>query len=453
MGTAFRHRWDAAHPTSASGQDGFRYIRRPFPPMPTNLSLLRGVAGLTGAVAVLSHLAFPETAHAQGCVAVRGGMCMLPGHGQNPLDDSVVAGAWSAAVGYRWLHSDRHFVGDVEQTHRQAQGTEVINDSHFWDLGVSYQFTPRFSATFTLPLVYSDRSSYYEHSGGSPATGAQRGHSQAAGIGDVRLTGFAWIWDPAAHPKGNLQVGLGLKAPSGNYDATDTFNTVRGPEVHAVDQSIQPGDGGWGFTLEFFGYREIFDRASVYAQGYYLFNPEAVNGVSTEIANPRGKTITALNRTLASPTASAAQKATAQARLDAATALGYNTAAALEDVMSISDQYLARTGFTYTLVKSWGLALSLGGRLEGVPVQDALGSGDGFRRPGYTVSIEPGISLMRGRFSAAVYAPVALYRNRQPSLADHRWNQINAQAGLPAVSGGDAAFADFVISASVGWTF
>lgn len=420
--------------------------------MAHTLSSVRGFVGLTG-VALLTQLALLETALAQGCVAVRGGMCMLPGHGQNPLDDSLVAGDWSVALSYRWLHSDRHFVGDVEQKHRQAQGTEVINDSHFWDFGVSYQITPRFSATFTLPVVYSDRSSFYEHSGGSPATGAQRGTSQAGGIGDVRLTGYAWLWDPTTHPKGNIQLGLGVKAPSGDYDATDTFNTVRGPEVRPVDQSIQPGDGGWGFTLEFFGYREIFDRTSVYAQGFYLFNPRDVNGVTTEIANPRGRTVTALNRTLASPTATPAQKATAQARLDAATTLGYNTPTALEDVMSVGDQYLARTGITYTLVKSWGLALSLGGRVEGVPVEDALGDSNGFRRPGYTISVEPGITLMKGRFSAAVYAPVALYRNRQPSVADQRWNQVNALAGQPLVAGGDAAFADFVISASVGFTF
>jgi hypothetical protein len=374
---------------------------------------------------------------------------MLPGHGQHDPENGLMGGDWSVALNYRWLHSDRHFVGDVEQKQRQSLGTEVVNDSHFFDLAVSYQFTPRFSSTLTLPVVHSDRSSFYEHSGGSPATGAVRGYSQATGIGDLRLTTYAWLWDPSHHPKGNVQVGLGLKAPTGDYEATDTFNTVRGPEEHAVDQSIQPGDGGWGFSLEFFAYRELFERTSVYAQGFYLFNPEDVNGVSTEIANPRGRTITALNRTLASPTATPAQKATAQARLDAATALGYNTPTALEDVMSISDQYLARAGFTYTLVKSWGLALSLGGRVEGVPVEDALGGSNGFRRPGYTIAIEPGITLMKGRFSAAVYAPVALYRNRQASVADKRWDQIVGGG----TTGGDAAFADFVITASIGYRF
>ena len=337
----------------------------------------------------------------------------------------------------------------MEQKQRQAQGTEVINDSHFIDLGLSYQITPRAGVALVLPFVYSDRSSFYEHSGGSPATGARRGHSRASGIGDIRLTGNVWLWNPTKHPKGNIQLGLGLKAPTGDYEATDTFNTVRGPEEHFVDQSIQPGDGGWGFSAEFFAYREIFERTSVYAQGFYMFNPRDVNGVSTGIANPRGRTITALNRTIANTASTPAQVATAQARLNAATALGYNTSTALEDVMSVTDQYLARAGFTFTLVKSWGLALSLGGRLEGVPVEDALGDSNGFRRPGYTVAIEPGITLMKGRFSAAVYAPVALYRNRQASVADKRWDQIVGGG----TTGGDAAFADFVITTSISYRF
>lgn len=386
-----------------------------------------------------------DRASAQGCVAVRGGgFCMAP-HDVDNVDNDP----WAASVSYRWLHSDRHFVGDVEQTQRKAQGTEVINDSHFIDLGISYQFTPRLAASLTLPFVYSDRSSFYEHSGGSPATGAQRGHSQVAGIGDLRLGASAWLWDPAKHPKGNIQFGLGLKLPTGDYKATDTFNTVRGPEEHYVDQSIQPGDGAVGFSAEFYAYREIFERTSVYAQGFYLFNPKAVNGVSTEIANPRGRTITALNRTIANPASTPAQIATAQARLNAATALGYNNDRALEDVMSVTDQYLGRAGLSFTLVKSWGLALTLGGRVEGVPVEDALGDSDGFRRPGYTVSIEPGLTLMKGRLSAAIYAPVALYRNRQPSVADKRWDEIVGGG----TTGGDAAFADFVITTSISYRF
>lgn len=409
-----------------------------------------GVAGLAGTVALISQLTFSSEAMAQGCVAVRGGMCLLSG-AQHPEGHDFADQPWQINLAYRWLHSDRHFSGDDEHPNRQIDGTEVINDSHFLDLTVSYQFNSRYSAAFTLPTVSHHRTSFYEHTGGSPASGGVRGSSGSSGIGDIRLTGYAWLWDPAKMPKGNVQLGLGIKAPTGDYQAADTFyhGPARGSELHYVDQSIQPGDGGWGFTAEMFAYREIVENVTLYAQTYYLFSPRDVNGVSTTTRNPRGRTITALNNTINSPTASAADKATAQTRLNAATALGYNNLESLEDVMSVADQYLARGGVTYMLWKEWGLAISLGARLEGVPVEDAIGDSNGFRRPGYTVSVEPGISMMKGRYTAAINAPVALYRNRSKSVADERWDQITGVVNR----GGDAAFADFLISASFGVRF
>lgn len=358
-------------------------------------------------------------------------------------EHGLQSGDWQVSLSYRWLHSFRHFAGDVEQTQRLVIANQVINDSHFFDLGVTYSFNPRFTATAVLPFVYSDRSSYYEHSGGNAGTGASRYHSQAGGIADARLTGYAWIWDPTKMPKGNIQVGLGLKMPTGDYEATDTFYTTSGPKDFAVDQSIQPGDGGWGFTTEFYAWREVAKRTTVYLQGYYLFNPEDVNGVSTETGLIRPKSIKALRN------AAAAGNATAIARLATAQQLGYDNDTALEDIMSIGDQYLMRGGASFVLWPEWGLSISLGARLEGVPVEDLLGDSDGFRRPGYTVSIEPGISLMKGRFSASVYAPVAMYRNREASVADERWGQIT---GL-GTQAGDAAFADFVIMMSLGYRF
>lgn len=396
-------------------------------------------AGVVAAVASIAISTAPDAA-AQGCVAVRGGMCAL---GALDSEHGLQAGDWQVSLSYRWLHSFRHFAGDVEQTQRLINANQVINDSHFFDLGVTYSFNPRFTATAVLPFVYSDRSSFYEHSGGNPGTGATRYHTQAGGIADSRLTGYAWIWDPTKMPKGNIQVGLGLKMPTGDYDATDTFYTTKGPKEFAVDQSIQPGDGGWGFTTEFYAWREVAKRTTVYLQGYYLFNPESVNGVSTETGLIRPKTIKALRN------AAAGENATAIARLAKAQQLGYDNDTSLEDVMSIGDQYLMRGGASFVLWPEWGLSISLGARLEGVPAEDLLGDSDGFRRPGYTVSIEPGISLMKGKFSAGVYAPVAMYRNRVASVADERWGEITGLGTVP----GDAAFADFVIMMSLGYRF
>jgi len=84
--------------------------------------------------------------------------------------------------------------------------------------------------------------------------------------------------------------------------------------------------------------------------------------------------------------------------------------------------------------------VSLGGRVEGVPVRDLVGGSEGFRRPGYAVSIEPGVSVMFKGWSASLYTPVAVYRNREPSVPD-----LEQAAATGRFNPGDAAFADFLV--------
>jgi hypothetical protein len=102
--------------------------------------------------------------------------------------------------------------------------------------------------------------------------------------------------------------------------------------------------------------------------------------------------------------------------------------------MSIPDQYLLRTGFTFQ-PGGGRVAWSLGGRWEGIPVRDILGADTGFRRPGYAVSVEPGFSYTWGSNTFSVAVPYALQRNRQQSVPD----KVTGRRG-------DAAFADWIIS-------
>ena len=111
-----------------------------------------------------------------------------------------------------------------------------------------------------------------------------------------------------------------------------------------------------------------------------------------------------------------------------------------EAIMSIADTYMGRVGFDYLIVPDWGFALSLGGRIEGVPVYDAFGGSDWFRRPGFSIGIEPGITASRWGWTLGVTTPVALYRNREQSVPD---KQLSAATGTDRH--GDAAFADYVV--------
>jgi len=83
-----------------------------------------------------------------------------------------------------------------------------------------------------------------------------------------------------------------------------------------------------------------------------------------------------------------------------------------------------------------------------VPVRDLIGGSEGFRRPGFAVSIEPGLVYARKGWTASLSAPVALYRAREKSVPD---NELEVLKGKP--QHGDAAFADFMILGSIAKSF
>ncbi len=326
----------------------------------------------------------------QGCIASRGaggGSC-----GLTSANGTSTELNWEASIGYRWLHSDRMFSGDVEQTQREAEGSQEINDSHFIDLAIRYSLTPRWSTELTVPLAINDRSQVVRALNGQ-RTILGRFHTQSAGLGDLRWMTRGWVFNPSDHPRGNVQVGLGLSMPTGDGDVQDTFLIPgrRGPvaQTHAVDQSIQLGAGGWGGVLELSAFRQLVPRLAAYVGGAYT-------------ATPQEK---------------------------------YTPTASLNGDYSITDNYVARGGLEWTAWPAHSVALSIGGRIEGVPVHDLVGGSEGFRRPGYVVSVEPGVSVMLHTWSASLTAPVAVYRNRQQSIAER-------DAGIAPVAAG---FADFVI--------
>ncbi len=322
-------------------------------------SLARRLAGLA---AIMSLALVPLSVQGQGCVIARGAGGAMISESAGYLEQ----GEWNLNFAFRWFNADRHFVGDVEQKHRQEEGTQVINDSYFYDFTATYAWSKRLNTSLTIPFVYHDRSSLYEHMGNSSG---QRFHTQAAGLGDIRLAANWWLIDPNAERPGNISIGFGIKAPTGDYDATDVFARRNGPEVRFVDSSIQPGDGGWGYTIELQGFRHIKGGLSAYGNAFYLINPEG--------------------------------------RMEST---GF----------SIPDSYMARGGFDYRLPGDNGLVLSLGGRIEGVPGTDLIGHNEGRRRPGFIVAVEPGISFSRGRFVGTLTTPIAVHRNRTTSFGSTR---------------------------------
>ena len=136
--------------------------------------------------------------------------------------------------------------------------------------------TDQFSVAADLPYFHAHRRSP------GPPTGRNPTYVTAAsGFSDLTLTGRYWLGDPKKHSHQNLSVGLGFKLPTGNDRAEDDFlvrveNGVRITEVRPVDQSIQPGDGGFGFIPELQAFK-AFGRYVAFASGSYLINPRETN--------------------------------------------------------------------------------------------------------------------------------------------------------------------------------
>ena len=221
---------------------------------------------------------------------------------------------WAISVGYRFQPSSRHFIGTVEQKQRELTNNQIQNTYHLIDIGIERQLTRRVAATASLPLVFAYRNQLYN----------PRGEYRVNGIGDATVGLRTWLFRPPTESGGNIAVGASLKMPTGKFNSTGPATDARGNSITATaDQSIQAGDGGWGFSLDMQAYRPIWFRTMVYATGTYLFNPRDTNGVNSFRTRPG------------------------------------------EQVLSVSDQYLARAGLAHAIPHVPGLVVTFGGRFEG----------------------------------------------------------------------------------------
>jgi hypothetical protein len=209
-------------------------------------------------------------------------------------------------------------------------------------------------------------------------------------MGDMSVGAKFWIWRPPTESRQNIQVGFSIKIPTGRPDVVSPIigGTAATPNPTTVDQSIQLGDSGTGFAIDYLAYKALPARFTIFSTGVWLMNPRNTYTATT----PNSRTL------------------------------------------SVPDQYLFRGGVAYAIPRLHGLAVSVAGRDEGVPARDLIGREDGFRRPGYAVSVEPGIEFARGRNVWSLSYAIAVHRDRTRSVTDVR-NGTH----------GDAAFADNVL--------
>ncbi len=324
---------------------------------------------------------------AQGCVAAHSAQPVIAGlvGSEQPSSTCFLHGLTMTST-FRTYSSFHHYVGTVYQAQRATLGNQVENHVDLYDVSLNYQVSHRWSIIADVPGMTATR-----HQEGSNPLNTYR----SGGIGDVTIGTQAWIFRPPTENHGNVALSASLKLPTGISNAKGTTYASNGTTtVKGFDESIQPGDGTWGFSLATTAYKELYFHAYGYFTGSWLFSPTDTTGIA-----------------------------------------GANSA---------TDQYLWRGGFSRNVPKVKGLGLSFGGRMEGVPVRDAFGKSDGFRRPGYVISVEPGLMYSWRRYGLDVSGPWAIQRNRKRSVQD---------IAKSPTAHGDAAFSDYTIIASLTRSF
>lgn len=340
------------------------------------------------------------SAWGQGCIV---GRSCSPGDisGVNYLEPHQ----YDLSFDYRGFTADRHYNGTVQQTQRHVIGNFVINRQNIFDLNGNFGITKQASVYIDVPYIHSGWSVPLPIGAlGGPAPGP-RAQQNSSGLGDVSLGVKYWTLDTDRHPNENVGLGIGIKLPTGKDDVSTDYPDITGGNIRqrTVDQSIQPGDGGYGFPASLEAFATV-KKVNLFLTGNYLISPRDTNGV--------GSIITTLG-------------------------LKPSPLAPSTNVDSVPDQYLLRIGVGTVVPGLKGVSAAIAWRKEGVPAKDLIGSNHGFRRPGFSTSVEPSLSYTQLNTTYTISVPVTLTRDRVPTVSDG--------VGVP----GDATFADSQLIVSI----
>jgi hypothetical protein len=316
---------------------------------------------------------------------------------------------------------------------RQARATQSYNGfyvnrnfSHNWqpyermsimDVSARYIVNSRVSVSVTLPIVDNNFSMLYPPNG--PGQGVRSGVN-AIGIGDITVFGQSYLLKPIDHPFGNVALGLGLKIPSGNWNLQGDLPNLTGTgfmQRAIYPPAIMPGDGGTGIIFGINGFkqfrRSIWRGQTVFGSATYLSNPRDTNGTNS-IVSGFGVPI-------------APQFAN-------------------ELTNSVTDSFNVQVGWSIKIPGTWdkpklqGLRGRLSFNWEGIPVHDLFGKSDGYRQPGYIMSVAPGLTYAIGRKLFIAEVPIVFNRyinarkSAVPDLNQNADGSVSAAAFNPNVN-------------------
>ena len=303
---------------------------------------------------------------AQGCAGIKN-VSEVSQNQYFQSDFGSTSSSWIVAINNRYFKSFKDFRGktDLETPERN----QAINRNFTTEISTNYLMKGGWSMSLAIPISGNVREASKEHSG--PDT--ERFKTRAYGLGDIRLVVSKWLLRPSNAMKGNVQLGFGLKFPTGDFAQKDFFHRNGNLVLAPVNPGIQPGDGGLGLIGELNAYYRMAARLGLFTNLYYMANPREHNGESWGGFN------------------------FTEEQIDAGV-----------DLMSVPDAFALRGGVYFE--PSSVFTISTGLRFEGVPVNDVLGGSRGGRRPGNYLSVEPGFIYRLPKISFYGNVPVIVSR-------------------------------------------
>jgi hypothetical protein len=311
---------------------------------------------------------------------------MLPGLGDTKKKLQL-------SVGWRIAEAERSYF-DSRINHDFTRLWQPSARLSVMDVTARYQVNKRVSVLASLPIVFNKFSMLY------PPLGSNIGKPTAAtatGVGDLLLFGQTWLLNSDEHPFHNIAVGAGIKIPTGNWHAKDFLpdETGRNFQKRTVyPPAIMPGDGGVGVLVGAQGYRNlrntlpIIHGGTIYGSANYLINARDTNGAPSMVQS-LGVPLNSFFRT----------------RLQNSVTDSYNiqTGIAVKIPMTRQNKLLKNARFRVQ------------GNWEGVPTSDFIGQSLGFRQPGYTFSVGPGITMAYKNDYVSVDMPFVFARHVNPN--------------------------------------
>ena len=351
----------------------------------------------------VSLLLLVQKLYPQGCIPVRS----VNGFGQyNLTDNSYSNSKWQLDLSNRYFKSFRDFKESTDQ--KTPAQNQFVNKVYTFNIAVTRILLNGWSLHMNLPITANSRTSSAEHGG----LNTTRHSTHSFGIGDMRVIAYKWLLPPADSQKFNIQLGLGIKLPTGDYKVQDYFYRDDTTKVLSpINPGIQLGDGGTGIITELNTFYVVNKTITFYGNFYYLINPREQNGV----AFTTGRTPSAIRIKSGS----------------------------LET--SVPDFYSIRVG---GYINAGKLSFSLGIRDDGSPVHDLFGGSNGDRRAGHNISVEPGIIYKMKTANLYAYVPIIVGRRIEQNVPDKFVTQLT---GVYTVSAGGAA--NYMLFAGISFKF